>query len=149
MGEDSQWATSEMERRKRSGIESTSIPLCLHKHLKAKMGTPRSALVLGKSSKMDQRRERNEKERHAAYVSCLQQGHFTKIGLITDQKECESAPRPTARGGGGGKPSWQLLCLTIGSGFRAEVRMLLIPTAVVCLQDLRNWTKQLKRNPVA
>lgn len=63
-------------------------------------------------------------------------------------KVCERAPRATAREGGGGKPSCQLLCLAVGSGFREEVRMLQIPTAAVCLQDLRNRTKQLKRNPV-
>lgn len=63
-------------------------------------------------------------------------------------KECEHAPRATAREGGGEKSSCQLLCLTVGSGLRAEVRTLQIPTAVVCLQDLRNWTRQLKRNPV-
>jgi len=40
------------------------------------------------------------------------------------------------------------LRLTVGLGFRAGVRMLHIPTAALCLQDLRNWTRQLKRNPV-
>lgn len=45
-----------------------------------------------------------------------------------------------------GKPS--CLCLPTAPGLRAEVGMLQIPTAAVCLQDLRNQTKQLKRNPV-
>lgn len=54
MGEGGQWATSEMGTRNRSGIEGTSIPQRLYEHLKAKAGTPRSALGLGKSREGDQ-----------------------------------------------------------------------------------------------
>lgn len=59
----------------------------------------------------------------------------------------QTHPKNSTRGGGE-KPGCQPLLLTVGSGSRAEVRMLHIPTAVLCLQDLRNWTRQLKRNPV-
>lgn len=106
----------------------------------------RSALALEKSNKADQRGDREEEEGHAGYATCLQQGHFTRNRSHHRPKECEHAPRATARGGGGWKPG--CLCLTVGSEFRAEVRMLQILTAAVCLQDLRNRTKQLKRNPV-
>lgn len=104
----------------------------------------RSALALVKSNKADQRGDMEEKEGHAGYVMCLQQGHFTRNRSHHRPKECEHAPRATA--GGGWKPG--CLCLTVESGLRAEVRMLQILTAAVCLQDLRNRTKQLKRNPV-
>lgn len=78
MGEDGQWATSEVGMRNRSGTKGISIPQRLHEHLKAKVGAPGSALVLGESSKANQGRDGEEKERHAAYVLCLQQGRFTK-----------------------------------------------------------------------
>lgn len=95
MGEDGRWATSEMGTRNRSGTEGISIPQRLHEHLKAKVGAPGSALVLGESSKANQGRDGEEKERHVAYVLCLQQGHFTKkIGLVTDQKSVNVPREP-------------------------------------------------------
>lgn len=131
------------------GLKAPASPQCLYEHLKAKMGAPRSALGLGKSSNRDQSGQGEEEEGHTAYVLCLQQGRFTKKSRSCHRpKECERAPRATAREGRGEKSSCQLLCLTVGSGLRAEVRTLQIPTAVVCLQDLRNQTRQLKRNPV-
>lgn len=158
MSEDSQCATRGVGMKNRSGTEGISIPQHPYEHLKApspvmllrctpRLGAPRSALALRKSSKADERGDGEVEGGHAAYVTCLLRGHFARNRSHHRPKECEHAPRATARGGGGGrKPG--CLCLTVGSGFRAEVRMLQILTAAVCLQDLRNRTKQPKRNPV-
>lgn len=74
-------------------------------------------------------------------------GVTTKRWGSSQPQRVQTHPKNSTRGGGE-KPGCQPLLLTVGSGSRAEVRMLHIPTAVLCLQDLRNWTRQLKRNPV-
>lgn len=71
MGEDGQWATSEMGTRNRSGIEGTSIPQRLYEHLKAKTGAHRSALGLRRSSKADKEVRRRRRRKDMLLTCCV------------------------------------------------------------------------------
>lgn len=119
---------------------SISKPRWEHPDQVSRMGTPKSALVLPKGV-------RGRRKKHTLPTCCVCSRVIPpKMRSCLKAEECQCAPGAAANGGRGGKPS--CLCLTTAPGLRAEVRMLQIPTAAVCLQDLRNQTKQLKRNPV-
>lgn len=119
---------------------SISKPRWEHPDPVSRMGTPWSALLLPEEV-------RGRRRKHTLPACCVYGRVIPpKIRSCLKPEECQCALGATDRGGRGGKPS--CLCLTTAPGFRAEVRMLQIPTAAVCLQELRNQTKPLKRNPV-
>lgn len=145
IGENGQQTAPEVGMRNWNGAGGISVPQNAFMNISkprlecldpvSRIGTPRSALVLPKEM-------RGRGGTHTLPVCCVYSRIIPpKIRSFLKPEECQSAPGAAARGGRGGKLS--CLCLTT-----AQIRILQIPTAAACLQDLRNQTKQLKRNPV-
>lgn len=149
MGENGQQAAPEVRMRNWNGVEGTSIPQSLYERLKTKVGAPRSGLQDGNTQICPGAAQRGEggRRKHKLPTCCVYSRVIPpRIRFCLKPEEGQCAPGTAANWGRGGKPG--CLWLPTAPGLRAEVRMLQIPTAAVCLQDLRNQTKQLKRNPV-
>lgn len=113
--------------RNKIGTGAISIFQHLYEDLKVKMGATRSSLTVGKNSEVDQRDEEGKRKKTVPLYCVYNRVTAQKNRSCHRPEECGLALRDKEREGGEvGKPSCQVLCLIVSSGFRAEVRMLQI-----------------------